>query len=314
MALCLVTTVYGQKTINKTFDGVDNIRINIASGNGYIKKSSSNQVKVTLEYTYDDDDYEPSFDQNGGTLRIKEEFNRGSRNWNNRGKSEWTLEIPDGLTVDMSNGSGNIEIIGIKVELDARSGSGNVEIEDISGDSRLSTGSGNIYVKNLDGQLKASTGSGTIRVSEVVGDATVNTGSGNIRANGVEGGLQFSTGSGNVDAMGVVITDHSRFSTGSGNVDVSLGGELSSDVQLSTGSGNATLDFNGVTIEGKFTMEANSKNSISAPFQFDKEYEEDNGGYSRRGRNKRYVKEATVGSKDIRIDISSGSGSARVRK
>ncbi len=313
MALCVVTTVYGQKTINKTFDGVESIRINMASGNGIIKKSNSNQVKITLEYTYDDDDFEPSFDQNGTTLRIKEEFSGGGRNWNIRGKSEWTLEIPDGLRVDMNTGSGDLEITGLNIELDANSGSGNVEAENITGDTRLSTGSGNIYARNVDGELRANTGSGTIRVSDVKGDTDLNTGSGNIRANGMEGALQLSTGSGNVDAVGVIITDHSRFSAGSGNVDVELGGELSSDLQLTTGSGNAVLDFNGVKIEGKFTLEASSKNSISAPFNFDKEYEEDNGN-SRRGRNKRYIKEATIGSKDIRIDVSSGSGSARVRK
>ncbi|GAB5523769.1 MAG: hypothetical protein Roseis2KO_16410 [Roseivirga sp.] len=313
LALCLVTSVYGQKTINKTFDGVESIRINIASGNGIIKKSNSDQVKVTLEYTYDDDDYEPSFDQNGTTLRIKEEFDRGRRNWNMRGKSEWTLEIPDGLRVDMNTGSGNIEITGLSIELDASSGSGNVEVDNITGDTRLSTGSGNIDARNMDGELRANTGSGTIRVSDGKGDADLNTGSGNIRASRLEGAFEMNTGSGNVDAVAMIITDHSRFSTGSGNVDVELGGELNSDLQLTTGSGNATLDFNGVKIEGKFTMEANSKNSISAPFSFDKEYEED-GGNGWRGRNKRYVKEATIGSKDIRIDISSGSGSARVRK
>lgn len=313
LALCLVTTVYGQKTINKTFDGVESIRINIASGNGIIKKGTSNQVKITLEYTYDDDDYEPSFNQNGSTLRIKEEFNRRGRNWNNRGRSEWTLEIPDGLSVDMNTGSGNIEIAGLNIELDASSGSGNVEADNITGDTRLSTGSGNIYAMNMDGNLRVNTGSGTIRVSDVKGDADLNTGSGNIRASRLEGGLELSTGSGNVDAVGVIITDHSRFSTGSGNVDVELGGEPNSDLQLTSGSGNATLDFNGVKIEGKFTMEASSKNSISAPFDFDREYDEDNGN-SRRGRYKRYIKEAQIGSKDIRIDISSGSGSARVRK
>ncbi|MCE7993256.1 MAG: DUF4097 domain-containing protein [Roseivirga sp.] len=313
LALCLVTTVYGQKTINKTFDGVESIRINIASGNGIIKKGTSKQVKVTLEYTYDDNDYEPSFDQNGTTLRIKEEFDRGRRNWNVRGKSEWTLEIPDGLRVDMNTGSGNIEITGLNIELDASSGSGNVEVDNITGDTRLSTGSGNIEARNMNGELRANTGSGTIRVSDAKGDADLNTGSGNIRASRLEGGLELSTGSGNVDAVGVIITDHSRFSTGSGNVDVELGGELNSDLQLTTGSGNATLDFNGVKIEGQFTMEASSKGSISAPFDFDREYDEDN-GYSRRGRNKRYVKEAKIGNKDIRIDISSGSGSARVRR
>lgn len=312
-ALCLVTVAYGQKTVNKTFNGVESIRISIASGNGIVKKGSSQEVKISLEYTYDDDEYEPSFEQVGTTLRIKEEFKSRNRNWNNRGRSEWTLTIPDGLIVDMNTGSGNIEITGLEIELKANSGSGNVEVDRVTGDTRLSTGSGNISVRDMAGELRVNTGSGTIRVDNVSGDSDLNTGSGNIRVNGAEGAMGYNTGSGNIDATGLIITDESKFSTGSGNVDVALGGELDGDVRLSTGSGNATLDFNSFEIEGKFTMQASSENSISAPFRFDKEYDED-GGRGWRGRNKRYVKEATIGTKDVRIDIGTGSGSVRVRK
>lgn len=310
-ALFIATAVYGQKTINKTFDGIEDIRISIASGNAIIKKGTGQQVKITVEYTYDDDEYEPTFDQDGSRLRIKEEFERRGR-WNNRGRSEWTLEIPDGLTMDLNTGSGNIEISGLEIELEANSGSGNLEIQDINGHSRLSTGSGNIYVETLQGELRANTGSGNIRVRSANGDTDLNTGSGNIRIADSEGGMSVNTGSGGIDATGVAITDNSRFSTGSGSIEVVLSAELNSDISLSTGSGSATLDFNGQPIAGRFTMEASSKNGISAPFRFDKEYEED-GRSGWRGRNKRYVKEATVGSKDIRIDMSSGSGSVRVR-
>lgn len=304
LALCIATTAYSQKTINKTFKGVKNLRINIASGSGIIKKGSSDEVKVTLEYTYDDDDYEPTFDQKGDVLRIKEEFNNRRGNWNNRGKSEWTLEIPDGMRVNINTGSGNLEISGLEVDLTMSSGSGNVDVEGITGEISLNTGSGSISIQEVNGDLRANTGSGNIRVSDAKGDTDINTGSGTIRASNIEGGMQLNNGSGNVNASGLVITSRSSFSTGSGNVDIELGAELNGDVKLSTGSGNAVLDFNGMKVEGKFALKANSKNSISAPFSFDEEYKE-------RGS---YVKQATVGSKDIRIDISTGSGSAKVRK
>jgi len=304
LALCIATTVYGQKTINKSFKGVERIRLEIASGNGIIKKGNSDEVKVNLVYTYDDDEYEATFDQKGDVLRMREEFSNRRRRWNNRGKSEWTLEIPDGMIVNINTGSSNLEIEGLEIELTANSGSGNVDVADLTGDTRLTSGSGNIRIKVIDGELKANTGSGNIRLSDAKGDADLSTGSGTIRVLGAEGALRFNTGSGNVDASGVVITGRSMFSTGSGNVDVELGAALDGDVQISTGSGNSVLDFNGNKVEGRFAMEASSKSRISAPFSFDREYKE-------RGH---YVKEATVGSKDIRIDISSGSGSARVRK
>ena len=310
-ALFMATAAFGQKTIDKTFENIKFIRVEIASGNAIVKKSDSDKIKVTVEYTYDDDEYAPDFRVSGSNLRIREEFERGRRrNWNNRGRSEWTLEIPDGLELDLNTGSGNVDIEGVNLLMRASSGSGNVSLENTDGDTRVNTGSGNITVYTAKGELSANTGSGTIRVRDLEGDSDLNTGSGNIRASGVSGSARYNTGSGNIDADNITLTDHSRFSTGSGNVTVKLGAELNFDLDLSTGSGNATLDFNGQKIEGKFFMEASSKNSISAPFSFDEEYESD-GGYGRR--NRRWVKEATIGSKDIRIDISSGSGSARVR-
>ena len=310
-ALIMTTAAFGQKTINKTFDDIDFVGVNIASGSAYVKKSNSNQVKVTVEYTYDDDDYTPEFDVSGSRLRVKEEFGRGRRNWNIKGKSTWTFELPDGIELDLNTGSGNVEVVGLEVRMRVSSGSGSIEVENTKGDSRVNTGSGNISITQLTGEVRANTGSGNIRIREVEGDSDLNTGSGNVRATDVTGKMRYNTGSGRIDAENLTITDHSRFSTGSGNVDVSLGAALDHDLILSTGSGNATLDFNGQKIEGIFFMEASSKSSISAPFDFDKSYESDE-GYGRN--NRRWVKEATIGSKDVRIDITTGSGNAKVRQ
>lgn len=313
LALLFVATMaFGQKTVNKTFSGVEDIRLSVASGKIIVKKGSGSDVKVTVEYTYDDDDYTPEFDQSGSRLRMGEDF-KERRRWNNRGRSEWTVEVPDGLLLDVNTGSGSIDVLNVEADVVASSGSGRVEVEGIKGYARLNTGSGKITAIDIEGDVKAVTGSGSIRVRDIVGNSELNTGSGAIRLDNAKGGMRLNTGSGSIDATEVNITDHSRFNTGSGSIDVSLSAALESDLSLSTGSGNATLDFNGQNIAGKFTLEANSKNSISAPFQWDKEYEE-NGGSGWRGKNKRYIKEANIGNKDIHIDISTGSGNARIRK
>ena len=68
LALLFVATMaYGQKTVNKTFSGVEDIRLSVASGKIKVKKSNGSDVKVTVEYTYDDDDYTPEFDQSGSS-------------------------------------------------------------------------------------------------------------------------------------------------------------------------------------------------------------------------------------------------------
>ena len=290
--LFAVTAAYAQETVEKTYTGIKSIRLTTASGNGTIKKSNTNEVKVHLRYTYDKDVYTPSFEQKGDRLTIEEDFKRSR--WS-RGYSEWTLEVPDGI------------------ELDFKTGSGNIEIEEVTGEVRANTGSGNITFSQVEGSLDANTGSGSIRLDRTKGDANLNTGSGNIRSNGIEGELSMNTGSGNIDVIDAIITGASSFNTGSGNAEVSLGGSLDYDMSVSTGSGDAILDFNGQEISGEFIMRASDKDDIRAPFSFDEAYEDERGGnYGRRGRNG-YVKEAKVGSKDIQIKISTGSGRAVVK-
>ncbi|WP_176723345.1 DUF4097 family beta strand repeat-containing protein [Roseivirga misakiensis] len=309
--LFMTTLAFGQETIEKSYTGVKTIRLTTASGNGTIKKSNTNEVKVHLRYTYDDDIYEPIFEQNGDRLYIEEDFKRSR--WS-RGYAEWTLEIPDGLELDFKTGSGNIEIDGIAVELKVSTGSGNIEVESVTGNMRTSTGSGNITLSEIDGDMNASTGSGSIRLRSIKGEARFSTGSGNVKGDGVEGEFSMSTGSGNIDIANAILTGRSNFSTGSGRTELSLGAELEYDLSLSTGSGDAVLDFDGQKIAGEFVMRASDKSDIRAPFKFDEEYEDDRGGYNRRGRNRGYVKEAKVGNKDVLVKISSGSGRAVVRK
>ena len=298
-----------QERVEKTYDEIRSIRLTTSSGNGIIKKSSSKEVKVTLEYTYDKDSYEPKFEQNGDILYIEEDFRRSR--WTD-GYSKWTLEIPDGLELEFKTGSGNIEVGSVNVNLNANSGSGNIDINQVDGDVRANTGSGNITFSDLNGRMYANTGSGSIRLDHVkIQDgARFNTGSGNIRANVIEGELDMNTGSGGIDVRAATITGHSSINTGSGNAQLELVAALDFDVSINTGSGNATLDFNGQEIAGDFYMKASDKSNIRAPFKFDKEYEEDRGW---RGRTN-YIKEAKVGNKDIRIRVSTGSGNAVVKQ
>ena len=310
-ALLLIgLSAHAQETIEKSFTGVNNIRLSTASGSGTIVKGTGNEVKVIVEYTYDEEDYRPEFDQRGSTLVIEEKFRR-SRNM--RGYAEWRLEVPDGLEIDFKTGSGNIEVEGLEIEIQANSGSGNIDVIDVVGSTQANTGSGNIEFENIEGDLDANTGSGSIRMRDVNGDADLNTGSGNIRGNGFSGAISGNTGSGNIQLENATITGRSSMNTGSGSAELILAAALNHDVSLSTGSGNATLDFNGQEIAGEFIMKAQDKDDIRAPFSFDEEYggDDDDDGWGRRSRG--YTKEAKVGNKDITIKISTGSGRAVVK-
>ena len=307
--LLALSVTQAQEKIEKSFSGIKSIRLTTSSGNGTIKKSSSNEVKVTVEYTYDKEDYRPEFEQSGDRLYIEEDFSRSR--WT-KGYSKWTLEIPDGLDLDFKTGSGNIDVMNVDVNLNSNTGSGNITVDKVAGDVRANTGSGNISVSGVNGRMDANTGSGSIRLDNVklTDGARFNTGSGNIRANVIEGEMDMNTGSGSIDVREASITGHSSFNTGSGNAQLELAAALNFDVSINTGSGNATLDFNGQKIEGEFYMKADDEGDIRAPFKFDKEYEQDRGWRNRID----YVKEATVGNKDIRIRITTGSGRAEVKQ
>ncbi len=300
IALVFTTTAFSQERITKTFSGIENVNLSTASGNGTIKRSNNSEVTVTVEYTFDEDIYKPIFEQNGSTLRIEEKFERSR--WN-KGYARWTLEVPNGIDLNFKTGSGNINVGGVNINLVAKSGSGNIEVRDLEGTISSNTGSGNIEFSNIKGTHNGNTGSGNIRIDRSEGDSDMSTGSGNVRLRDVSGAFKMSSGSGNVTVEAAALKGASRFSTGSGNVDVELSSALEYDLSLGTGSGNATLDFNGSQISGEFIMEASSKNSIQAPFSFDRSSE----------KGRRYVKEAKVGNKSILVKISSGSGRAVVR-
>lgn len=306
IALFLSTTVFGQQTITKTYDGVKDISLNTSAGDGIIKKGSGNQVKVTLEYTYDDDSFEPIFEQSGSKLELREEFERGSRT---SGRSTWTLEIPDDIDFNFNASSGDLQIDDLKIEVDANVSSGDVELRGLTGNIDVNASSGDIDIDNAEGDLSINVSSGSIEVADSKGDIDINASSGNIRINRVTGAFGVNVSSGDIIASGLDITGSSHFNSSSGDTEVVLTSGLNHDISVNTSSGDAILDFNGNEIEGEIVMKANKRyGRIVAPFAFDKEYEED------RGRQVIMIKEAKIGNKDIRIRVSTGSGTARIVK
>jgi hypothetical protein len=79
------------------------------------------------------------------------------------------------------------------------------------------------------------------------------------------------------------------------------------NLSVASGSGNAELNFNGNEINGEIVMKANKRNgNISAPFEFDKTEEVENGDRD----NVTIKKTVTKGKGTQRISVSTGSGDA----
>ena len=296
-----------QTVVKKSFTGVKRIKISTSSGDCEIKKSSGNTVEVELNHTLDEHQFTPRMEQSGERLEIGEEFHGNNFNGNVR----WKITVPDGMDVNFRTGSGDFVATGLTIDLDASTGSGDLEFSSLKGALDANTGSGNVDLASFSGEAKVNTGSGDMDVKDSDGDIDLNCGSGDIKLYQVKAAFAINTGSGTVTADKVTIDGSSRFNTGSGRVRVTLAATPKFDISLNSGSGNSELNFNGNEIVGEVVMRASKRHgNISAPFEFDKTEEVNNGGND----NITIVKTAQKGKGTNRITVSTGSGDATLKK
>jgi hypothetical protein len=302
---CTTSHSQEEKTVEKSFEGIQSINLNTASGDCKISKGDGDAVLVRVIYTYDDDQYTPKMEKNGSSLKLEEKFHAN----NVRGNSEWELFVPDGLQIGYNTGSGDLIVSDLRGDINFNSGSGDGHTEDFEGELKFNTGSGDFYFKDIQGDLKANSGSGDFHISDCKLTAEANTGSGDIGLTDSKGGYKLNTGSGDVEAAGLILSEKGSFNTGSGDVEVRLDAALQDDISANSGSGDAVVDFNGHPIEGVVVMTCKKKGgSIKAPFAFDKEEEIDRNGET-------FLKKtARLGTKDIRIEVGTGTGTAEIRK
>lgn len=167
----------------------------------------------------------------GSDLRVRSERyrNGGISSWlsfgNNYSYIDIEVTMPSGLTLDVEDGSGAVEISNVSsVSLD--DGSGSIQIEDINGNVDVDDGSGAITISGVSGSVSVDDGSGPIQIrdsNEVTiiddgsGEISIeniqsnvnvrNDGSGGIRIRDVAGNVEIGdSGSGGVDVSGVAGT------------------------------------------------------------------------------------------------------------
>ncbi len=293
--------------VSKTFSGIKKINLSTSSGDVIVAKGGTNDVQVKVTFTYDTDEYQPILEQSGSTLTLKEDFNKRSVS----GKSTWQLTVPDGLELQSSSGSGDFEASDVKVTISANTGSGDYTWKNVSGDSKINTGSGDIKIDAYQGNININTGSGDITVAKTNGDVRANAGSGNISLATIKGGVSANSGSGNIKAQELALTGKGSFNSGSGDVLLVLSAPIAYNLSVNSGSGDAVLDCKGTKLEGKLIMTASKRNGeIKAPFAFDKTEELDDDGRD----NVKIRKTVQLGSSNVEIKISTGSGTAEVKK
>lgn len=139
------------------------------------------------------------------------------------------IEVPTTIPLDVVDSSGESKFIGTG-SLDLEDGSGDVEIRGAKGSVRVNDGSGNVVLSGIEGDVTVDDGSGNIDASNITGNFTVEEdGSGNIHVNGIGGTMRVrDDGSGDIDVdriAGDFVVDHDgggsiRYNTVTGSVSI----------------------------------------------------------------------------------------------
>lgn len=147
------------------------------------------------------DDLTLTIEQVGGEIVLSAHYPE-SRNWtgNRTAKIDLVVEMPLGMSADIDDSSGSMEIMG----------SGALKIDDSSG---------SILVRDANGSVDIDDSSGEVDVFDVAGDVSIDDGSGSIEVQGVEGSVYLEDGSGSISVedvgMNVVVGND-----GSGSINV----------------------------------------------------------------------------------------------
>ena len=112
------------------------------------------------------------------------------------------VTVPPNVPIRIKDGSGELDIRGVRGNVEVRDGSGAIRIRDVSGDVRVEDGSGGIEIEDIRGTVRiVEDGSGGIDIRNVERDVIVEAdGSGSIDVDEVRGNFTVERdGSGGVE-------------------------------------------------------------------------------------------------------------------
>lgn len=293
------------KVVEKSFDGIERLRIDLVLGGCRIEQGRGGKVEVRLEYTYDDDVFEFEMSERGGALSLEEEFAGDDP----KGDSDWTIVVPKGIEISFESATGGLEVAGVTGEIEASSGTGSIVITGFEGEVEASSGTGRVSVTGSKGEFEVSSGTGKVAIEDCSGILEASSGTGDVTVMKVKADIDASSGTGNVEAREVELLENGEFSSGTGRAEIDLPKGGSYDLEVSSGTGNAVVDCGGRKIDGYVEMTARKRGGrISSGFDFDGEEE-----YTR-GDDEYVRKHFTAGRGESRIRISTGTGTAKLKK
>lgn len=153
---------------------------------------------------------ELSLERDGDRAVLVADFRVGGMTWGDRSAAiALEIVVPQGMTLDIEDGSGSIAISDTGADVRLDDGSGSIQISGVA-NVDVDDGSGSIRISDASGDVQIDDGSGSVSVSGVAGSVAIDDGSGSITVEDVEGDFRvIDDGSGSV-----------RYSNVLGRVDV----------------------------------------------------------------------------------------------
>lgn len=114
------------------------------------------------------------------------------------------VTMPEGMSLDIEDGSGSITVRNVTGDIAVDDGSGSIDLVQVGGQLTIDDGSGSISAEQVGGDIMITDGSGSLKVIQVGGSVTIDDGSGSITVSGVAGDVDIrEAGSGSLSVTDV---------------------------------------------------------------------------------------------------------------
>ena len=198
-------------------DGLKKFSVDCGAGFLVVEGSAAKEIKVDVEIVIDGvnkskaqkiakESLNLSLEKNGSRGVLVCKFDNLS--WTNALSginilANVTVNMPASLFLDVEDGSGSMEIRGIKNDVQIHDGSGSIIVDQIKGNLEIDDNSGNVTIREITGNLYIEDGSGGIDIEDVEGDIKIDDGSGSMEIRDIKGNVRIRDGSGSITVNGV---------------------------------------------------------------------------------------------------------------
>lgn len=201
--------------------GISQLTINAGAGSmdvTGVKGLDKINVKATIVVPDEDEDkalrviektIQLSLEESAGTAKLEAWFDSGLMSFGSRAYIVLEVSVPQGMAVNIDDGSGSIDVVDLAGDLTIDDGSGSIDIRNVA-HVRIDDGSGSIDLVDVAGDVSIVDGSGSISIEHVQGSVTIDDGSGSIEVTDIDsdliivddgsGSLRFTDIRGTVDA------------------------------------------------------------------------------------------------------------------